>query len=254
MWIDKNSPERTLGAFDNAHIGTWTGMSTNNQEMAEYLSLIKKFTKIKIKDPSHKQFREDVVQDVFLKLHKNDFFNTNNLNASDDDDRQISAYIMRTVSSCYMDHLKSLGINRRLTKSESAESGHRYETINTQTIENTDDGVFISPSSESPDHYVFIEQALHWIEDCFNSVFSGTKDTAKRDFFNAAFWEFDKYGMTMKEMAQHLGYTSSNPTQELKRFSEKVSLCTAPHGIVLTSPNEQIQFLREQMDNAEAHS
>ena len=66
--------------------------------------------------------------------------------------------------------------------------------------------------------------------------------------------EFDSYGLTTKALAKHLGYTSSNPTQELKRFAEKVSLCTSPHGIVINNPHEQIQFLREQLTNTEVGS
>jgi len=229
-------------------------MGTSNQEMGEYLLLIKKLANLKIKTPSHAQLKEDVVQDVLLKLFNNGFFSTNSLGISDDSNKQISTYILNTVRWCYMDQLKSNGISRRLSKSEAEEAGHRYEGIKTEAIEDVDESQFMSTTVENPDHYVFVMQAYQWIEGCFNAVFSETKDTAKKAFFNAAFWEFDNYGMTMKEIAKHLGYKSSNPTQELKRFADKVSLCTSPHGIVLAHPHQQIQFLREQIDNAEANS
>jgi DNA-directed RNA polymerase specialized sigma24 family protein len=254
MKLNGNRLEIIFWAFEQAYLRAGTGMATHNQEMGEFLSLIKKLTNIKIKDPNHSQLREDIVQEVFLKLHKIDFFSTNRLNVSDDNDRQINAYIMRTVASCYMDQLKSLGISRRLTKSEMEMSGNRYESIKTQLIEDVDENQLISQTARNPDQYVFIKQAYQWIQDCFNTVFSEVKDTSKKDFFNAAFWEFDNYGMTMKEMALHLGYKSTNPTQELKRFAEKVSLCTSPHGIILVNPNEQIQILREQIENAEVNS
>jgi DNA-directed RNA polymerase specialized sigma24 family protein len=229
-------------------------MAANNQQISEYLLLIKKLTNIKIKNPNHHDLKEDVVQDVCLKLYKSGFFNTNDLNASEDLQRQINGYIVKAIWSCYMDQLKLRGINRRLTRSEAEESGHRYESIKTQDIDETDEGDFIPSPTESPDQYVFIKEAYEWIADCFNSATSDMKDTAKQRFLNAAFWEFDSYGLTIKALAKHLGYTSSNPTQELKRFSEKVSLCTGPHGIFVNNPHEQIQFLREKLTNTEVGS
>jgi hypothetical protein len=229
-------------------------MAANNQQIAEYLLLIKKLTNIKIKDPNHHDLKEEVVQDACLKLYKVNFFSTNDLNASEDVQRQINGYIGKTIWSCYMDQLKLRGINRRLTKSEADESGNRYESVKTQDIDETDEGDFVPPPSESPEQYVFIKEAYEWIVDCFNSATSNMKDTAKQSFFNAVFWEFDSYGLTTKALAKHLGYTSSNPTQELKRFAEKVSLCTSPHGIVINNPHEQIQFLREQLTNTEVGS
>jgi hypothetical protein len=177
---------------------------------------------------------------------------TNDINTSEDNNRKINGYIVKAIRSCYMDQLKLRGINRRLTKSEA--SGNRYESIQTQAIDDTDEDNFISSPTEGPDQYVFIREAYSWIESCFNSASSDMKDTVKRSFFNAAFWEFDNYGLPMKELAIYLGYKSSNPTQELKRFTEKVSLCTGPHGILINNPHEQIQFLREQLENAETAS
>ncbi len=254
MCVNEYGLRNRLRAYKQAHIWTGKVMGTNNQEIAEYLLLIKKFTSIKIKDPNHQDLKDDVVQDVFLKLYKTDFFSTNDLNTNGDNNRQINGYIVKAIRSCYMDQLKLRGINRRLTPSEAEESGHRYESIKTQAIDETDESNFISSPAEGPDHYVFIKEAYGWIESCFKSVSSDVKDTAKSSFFNAAFWEFDSYGLTMKELARYLGYTSSNPTQELKRFAEKVSLCTGPHGIFINNPHEQIQFLREQLENAEASS
>lgn len=254
MCIDKTSPVSRLRAFDQVHIRTGAVMAASNQDIAEYLLLIKKLTNIKIKDPGHQDLREDVAQDVCLKLHRTDFFNSNDLNASEDEQRQISAYIVKTIWSCYMDQLNSRGITRRLTKSEAEESGARYEVIKKQDIGETDDRDLSSSAAKDPYQYVFAKEAYDWIVECFNSASSDMRDAAKQRFFDAAFWEFDKYGLTMKALASHLGYASSNPTQELKRFSEKVSLCTAPHGIVINNPNEQIQLLREQLDHTEVTS
>jgi len=223
----------------------------NNQKIAEYLLLIKKLTNIKVKHPDHQDLKDDIVQDVFLKLYRTDFFSTNYLNISDDNNRKISGYIVKAIRSCYMDQLKLRGINRRLTKAEEVASGKRYESIKTQVLEDTDESDFSSSTIEDPEQYVFIQEAYRWIKECFNSVSSDIKDTAKRRFFNAAFWEFDRYGLSMKELAGYLGYSSTNPTQELKRFSEKVSLCTSPHGILVNNPHEQIQFLLEQLENTE---
>ena len=49
-------------------------MKRNNQELAEYLTLIKKLTNFVIVDHSHVDIKDDVVQEAFLKLLKQDFF------------------------------------------------------------------------------------------------------------------------------------------------------------------------------------
>ena len=49
-------------------------MEADNQGLGEYLSLIKKITGWKIKDPNHYGIKEDIVQEAFLKLFNVGFF------------------------------------------------------------------------------------------------------------------------------------------------------------------------------------
>jgi hypothetical protein len=215
-------------------------VEANNKELAEYMLLIKKLThyKLKTQDPAYQSFAEDIVQETFLKLYKQDFFNNNKLD-SEDDKKMIGAYIR---------------INRRLTKAESISSGQKYENIKHELIEDVNENDIALPSVENPDQYVFVKEAYQWIKGCYTNLLTKINDTDRKTFFEAAFWQFNEYDMPLKTLAKHLGYDSSNPTQELKRFVEKVSMCTQPHGITINNPHEQIQFLREQIESAEVYS
>ena len=224
----------------------------NNEEIAEYFLLIKKLTNQKIKSPDHKFIRDDIVQDTFLKLYKNDFFSANQFGVSEVKDMEIASYIKKVISSCYIDHLKSQGLTRRLSKPETNESGYRYQSISTQDIQDVEEGT-MPQTVLNADQYVSLQDAYRWIRECFDSVLSATKDAYKQAFFEAVFWELDKYTMTIKELAICLGYDSSNPTQELNRFVAKVNLCTNPHGVYIDNPREQILFLSEQILNFEAN-
>lgn len=230
-------------------------MKANNKELAEYMLLIKKLTyyKLRTQDPAYQSFAEDIVQESFLKLYKQDFFNNNKLD-SEDNKKMIGAYISRTVYSCFMDQLKTLGINRRLTKAEAISSGQKYENIKHELIEDVNENDIALPNVENPDQYVFVKEAYQWIKGCYTNLLMKINDTDRKTFFEAAFWQFNEYDMPLKTLAKHLGYDSSNPTQELKRFVEKVSMCTQPHGITINNPHEQIQFLREQIESAEVYS
>jgi len=222
----------------------------DEQKLGEYFQLIKKITNWKIKDPNHHNIREDVASETFLKLFKQDFFNKYDF-YNEDHKKLISSYIYKTVWSCYMDQLQLLGFNRRLTKNEREMKGQRYENINTNPFEDVAESDEALHDLEGPDQYIVAKEAYQWVKSCFESLALEISNIKRRQFFYAVFWEFSDYGMPMKKLALHLGYESSNPTQELKRFTEKVSLCTRPYGVVVTNPHEQIQFLQEQIENFE---
>jgi hypothetical protein len=228
-------------------------MGTSNKELAHYLALIKKSVSKKIQDPNHKGFIEDVIQEVFIKLHKQNFFEKNTFDFVDKDYKS-RAYINLTVRSCYMDHLRILGINRKLTKEEKLSSGNKYENILNSVIEDVCESEMTLAPVQTPEQVTFITEAYHWIKQCYNSLASNVNDVNRKTFFEAAFWQLSSYNMPVKALAGHLGYSSSNPTQELKRFVEKVSMCTQPHGVTLNNANEQIEFLREQIENTEVGS
>jgi DNA-directed RNA polymerase specialized sigma24 family protein len=221
-------------------------MVAKTKLIEEYFDLIKKLTNRKIANPEHHQLKADVSQEVFLKLFKQDYFNNNNL-GDEKQEKLIAGYISTTVMSCYYDHLQALGLTRRSTKSEREQSNKVYENINTSDIEDVCESNNVLHLSDTSEQYQFVKEAYQWILNCFESAIEYVNDTSRRNFIETAFWQFDQYDMTMKMLAGHLGYQSSNPTQEFKRFAQKVSLCTEPHGVSLQSPQEQIQFLREQM-------
>ncbi|ALO34552.1 hypothetical protein CMT41_07355 [Colwellia sp. MT41] len=225
-------------------------MGANNKEIAKYLLLIKKITAWKIKSPDHKYLVDDVVQEVFLKLFKQNFFDENKFE-SEDDRKMITSYIRRTVHSCYLDQLIVLGFIRRLTKAERLSLVGPYENIKKKKIEDTCEGDIALPPIESPEQYIFVKEAYQWIKSCFDKLLLNISNFDRQKFFEAAFWDFNEYDLPLNKLAVHIGYSSSNPTQELKRFIDKISLCTQPHGVVVTNPHEQIQFLRELIAHSE---
>lgn len=228
-------------------------MTANKENLAKFLSLIKRAVKRKIKDPSHYNIRDDVIQEVFLKLLKNNFFDQNDFD-DDQNNRAISHYINRTVNSCYMDQLKQLGYNRRLTMAERENRGSRYENIVNEQIGDvagTERGLL---ETKTPDQYAFVKEAYQWIKHCFERFSAGIDDLNKKKFFQAAFWQLDDYRLPIKKLAEQLGYTSANPTRDLKSFISRVSHCTEPHGVVVTNPSEQIQFLLERIEDSEVMS
>lgn len=252
IWSSRGNRKNDSGTSKPFDHGTAMTVAYDNEEIAEYFLLIKKLTNRKIHSPDHKFIKDDIVQDVFLKLYKSDFFSANQFGVSEENDKKIASYIYRTISSCYIDHLKSQGLTRRLPKPEADESGYRYQSISTQDIQDVEEETMLQ-TAVSADQYVSLQEAYRWIRECFYSVLSATKDASKQAFFEAVFWELDKYTMTIKELAKCLGYDSSNPTQELNRFVTKVNLCTNPHGVYIDNPREQILFLSEQILNVEAN-
>lgn len=221
-------------------------MKADNYALAKYMSLIKKIILWKIKDINHKDLIDDISQEVFIKLFKQDFFNQNKFD-TEEEKKSTGAYIKRTVHSCYMDYLASNGINRRLTKSEKVMTSNTYQNINYDHIDDMNESELNLIEVNSPEQQLFAKEAYEWIKGCFKSLSEKIKDTKRRAFFEAVFWHFETYDLPLNILAAQLGYVSSNPTQELKRFVEKVSMCTQPHGIVVQNPQEQIQFLREQI-------
>ena len=219
-------------------------MQISNQELAKYMLVIKKITNFKVID---KSIVDDISQEVFIKLFKQDFFSQNKFD-TEEEEKSTGAYIKRTVHSCYMDYLTSNGINRRLTKSEKAISGNSYQNINYDHIDDVSESELNLVEAENPEQQLFAKEAYDWIKGCYTAVSEKIKDTKRRAFFEATFWHVEYYGLPLKKLASQLGYISSNPTQELNRFIEKVSMCTQPHGVVVQNPQEQIQFLREQIE------
>lgn len=228
-------------------------MNADKKNLGKYLSLVKKVADWKIKDPTHYDIKEDVVQEAFIKLLRAKFFSRHEF---DDEQAQkkITNYISRTVHSCYMDQLNKLGYNRRLTNAERKSTGNIYENIRKDQIGDVLDKEETLCQTDTPDQYVLVKEAYQWIKHCFDRLSAGISNLNKKRFFHAAFWRLEDYGLPIKNLAEQLSYSSANPTRDLKHFTSKVSQCTTPHGVVVTNPGEQIQFLLEQIENSEAVS
>lgn len=224
-------------------------MEADNQRLGEYLALIKKITGWKIKDPNHYGIKEDVAQEAFLKLLNLDFFNKNDLH-NEEEQKMISAYVGQTVHSCYLDELRRLGYIRHGTLAERESEGIKYINIIHDPIEDVIINDEALSDSHSSDYSVFIKEAYQLIKHCFELHHAKISNMDQQKFFYAVFWRFDDYGLPMKNLATHLGYESTNPTQALNRFVIKVSKCTEPNGIKVIKPHKQIPFLQEQIDSS----
>jgi DNA-directed RNA polymerase specialized sigma24 family protein len=217
---------------------------TAEKLLAEYLLLIKKKVDSEIRNPEHVHFKEDIVHDVFLKLYNADFFNKYKL--GDKEQGLIAAsYIGRTAHSCYVDYLQKAGLSRRLTESEREQSGFKFANIGYDDVDDADSGVYLETSSYTAEQYLIARQAYEIIKDCFKGAISGISNMVKATFLSEAFWELAKYDLPLKQLASHLGYENTNPTQEFNRFVVKVSSCTEQKGIKVVNPDEQIEFLKQ---------
>lgn len=223
----------------------------DEKKLAEFLSLIKKLVSFKVKDPDHVQFKEDIANETFIKLYKSGAFDKYSL-----DEKQESliatSYIKKTVHSCYMDYLTKAGINRRLTKQEQEETGHKTMNIIKDDIDEPSSfGVFEPEQSShySVEQYLMAKQAYKVIQDCFSSSISSVSNAIRANFLKEAFWEADSYGLPLKKLAVVLGYENSNPTQDFNRFVTKVSDCTQKFNINIVNSGEQIEFLRQIIES-----
>jgi len=228
-------------------------MREKNTEMNEYLLLVKKITGYTVKAPEHNYLKEDIVQEVFIKLLRGDFFTQHDF-YSEKDKGKIIAYIKKVVRTCYIDQLKAQGINRRLTQSEQSESGNKYKNIENTPFESIDQDDLSLQHSDTPEQYMIFKEAYHWIKNCFDMLVTEISDHKRMEFLEAAFWRSDQYGLPIKKLAHHLSYNSTNPTQELNRFVEKVSSCTQGYGITINNLHGQLQIIQEELEKQEGYS
>lgn len=222
---------------------------SEDKELLEYFLLIKK-TASSVRNRyfyEHMDIEEDVAHEAFIKLFESGFFKK-------EDHTGRNSYIYRTVRNCFIDKLKGLGVIRNLTKAERLKSDHKYESIKNVSMDEVAGYSEQNVDEVAPGDIFDATEAYKWIKSCFDTVYNGIKDTARQSFFDAAFWWQNDTGLSIKDLAQSVGYKSSNPTQEMNRFVEKVSGCTELHGITVTNPHEQIQFLQEQMVGNEVGS
>lgn len=218
-------------------------MSIDDRTAIEYLLLIKKAAASIRKKSFYKydDIEEDVAHDAFIKLFSSGFFER-------DDHAGEKSYIYKTVQNCFIDRLKSLGIIRSLTKSEKELTDKKYENILSITMDEYTELSEPAADALSLGDNIHVEEVYGWIKSCFEAVYEKITNDKRKAFFHSAFWFDSEHDIPLKELAKFIGYTSSNPTQEFKRLVNKVSLCTEPNGVSVVNPQEQVQFLLEQLD------
>ncbi len=214
----------------------------DEQVALKYLLLIKK-TSSHIRKKSFQDYaemEEDVAHDAFLKLMSSGFFERERHSG-------VNTYIYKTVQTCFIDRLKSIGVIRSLTTGEKEHSENKYENIRSVNLDEFSE--LAEPVSDTLTHSdtLIAVEAYQWIKSCFEAVYSSISNEKRRAFFKSAFWFDCEYDIPMKKLAELVGYTSTNPTQEFNRLVEKVSQCTEPHGVNVVKPREQVQFLLEQV-------
>ncbi|MEA3587648.1 hypothetical protein J6I75_04725 [Pseudidiomarina sp. 1APP75-27a] len=214
-------------------------MNDRERRAAELLLLIKKVANLHIKNSLHVELKNDVVQDVFIKL-----FRSANFASLDLDDtveaRSAVSYIRKTVASSYIDALVAQGLLVRAR----TEGEQKYA----QT-DNLDENSLVSQIADATgDQASFsteLSRAYKRIKECFDASFAAIKDVSRKSYLYAAFWDKADYDVPMKELATIMGYSSTNPTQEFQRFTLKVESCTQPYGITIVNLDDEIQFLKE---------
>lgn len=216
-------------------------LSENERKTAELLLLIQKVTHLHIKNPAHFELKNDVVQDVFLKLYKSANFASLDLNDTIEA-RSAVNYIRKTVANCYVDALVNQGMLVRTPGDEK----RRYAQA-----ENLDDNQLttqiVGADRDQTSLNTELSRAYKWIKQCFDASVETIKDVSRRAYLNAAFWEKTHYDVPLKELASLVGYSSTNPTQELQRFTLKVESCTQHYGITIVNLGDEVQFLKEYL-------
>ncbi len=223
----------------------------DEQRLGQFISLIDKMVRSVITDTDHVVFREDVSQDAILKLYRSGYLEENNMDSADDVKR-VSAYIRLTVKSCYTDYLARNGINRRRTDNERCEGDTKYIQHEHETINDPDNPISIESEAFTAQQLVEAREAYEVIAYCFQNALILVKESERQRFYQAVFWELDEYNMTVKDLAAHVGYANSNPTQDFNRFVKKVSECTEKDGIKVVNPSEQVDFLKQILSLDEA--
>lgn len=214
-------------------------LSEKERKAAELLLLIKKVVHLHIKNPAHLELKNDVVQDVFIKLFKSSNFTSLDLNDTLEA-RSAVNYIRKTVASCYLDALVNQGMLVR-TRGDKKQGYAQAETLDDHQLTTQIEGTDREQTSLNTE----LSRAYKWIKECFDASVETIKDVSRRAYLSAAFWEKAHYDVPLKELASLMGYSSTNPTQELQRFTLKIEACTQNYGITIVNLDDEIQFLKE---------
>lgn len=219
----------------------------NDKELYQLLKLITKISNNVIRNTEHQDLRDDIVNEVFLKVYDTEFIKTHSLN-KEEQALAVASYIKRAVKSCYFDSLVKLGILRRSTKAEKENTGNKSQNIKSVAINSSEENVFVDleeSDNYSHEQYLIAKSAYTTIQNCFYKAINTVKEKAKAEFIKSAFWNYGNFDLPLKQLAKVVGYDKSNPTQDFNRFIEKINLCTNSYDIRLVNVGEQIDILRQ---------
>jgi hypothetical protein len=219
---------------------------TKEKNLKSYLLFIEKAVSKKV---WIRNVREDIEQEVFIKLFKAGFFEKHDL-----EDGLIttyaSRYIFRTVNSCFSDYV----IRKDFIKKTHIEEDEINTTtefieknVNYSLTIDLDEDIHSVPTCVSLE----AKQALELIKKCFELSAEMNPDNERLNFLEAAFWRRIYLDINLKDLAKEVGFIHSNPSQEFNRFVAKVSTCTEKDGVKITNPSEQIEILLDLSSSLE---
>lgn len=227
---------------------------SEDEKQSRFLAIIKSYVSFKLKGSPHISFKDDIAQEVFIKLFKANTFDNYNLE-NKESSLKAAGYIKKAVHSCYSDFLQKAGVFRRLSKVEQESSGKKTMTIIHDDIDeyySDSDSKTSQSLSFTAEQYLIAKEAYNQIFNCFSKVMDTVNNSVKSHFLNEAFWSLDEYGLPLNKLASFLGYEHTNPTQDYNRFVEKVDICTSRHGININNSSEQIELLKQIIDDGGA--
>jgi DNA-directed RNA polymerase specialized sigma24 family protein len=219
----------------------------DEKKLGQFLTLIEKQVGYAITSSDYLEYKDDIVNEAFIKLYKSGAFDKYTLDTGENG-RIAAAYVKKTVHSCTMDYFRKSGVYRRLTKHEQATTGLKTQSIETSDFDehSADENTYHDDKNTyTVEQYLTAKKAYENIQKCFTSLVSNITNTVRANFLKEAFWVADNYGVPLKQLAEILGYEKSNPTQDFNRFVEKVSDCTKKYNIKIVNSGEQIEFLRQ---------
>ena len=226
----------------------------SEKDLYRLLKLITKITGFVIKNPDHQSFKEDVINEAFLKLYNSELIKKSSFEI-ENEALVIASYSKKTIHTCYMDYLVKSGVLRRSTKEERQKTNLKTQNISSIDIHNDGEhGAINLEQTEhyTPDQYLSAKRAYAVIKDCFDKGIITIKDKIRAVFFESVFWDYNQFDLPLNQLAKLLGYKNSNPTQDFNRFVEKVSACTSKSDIRIVKINEQIEILRQIIQAGEA--
>jgi hypothetical protein len=222
--------------------------------LGKFMLFIDKATKAEIKDRDFVQYREDVAQDAFLKLYRSGYLAENSIE-TEDDVKRVTAYIRMTVHSCYMDFLTKNGFNHRRTADDEYidDKNTKYVKNKNESLNDPDADLSLEDNHQFDANQLYqARQAYDSIVYCFQKATEMIKEKVRRDFYQIVFWDLEDHNMSIKELAAHMGFINSNPTQDFNRFVQRVSDCTEKDGYKIVNASEQINFLKQILSLDEA--